>query len=55
MTTAAPIPDDQLADLVNAETQRVAARMVQDVFAGVFRQAVMADAADDEKVLAEVG
>lgn len=55
MTTAAPIPDDQLADLVNAETQRVAARMVQDVFAGVFRQAVMADAADDEQVLAEVG
>lgn len=54
MTTAAPIPDDQLADLVNADTQRVAARMVQDVFAGAFRQAVMADAGDDEKVLAEV-
>ncbi len=57
MTTSAPfqIPADQFAPLANADTQRLAARMVQDVFAGVFRQAVMADAGDDEKVLAEVG
>ena len=57
MTSSAPfqIPADQFAPLANADTQRLAARMVQDVFAGVFRQAVMADAGDDEKVLAEVG
>ncbi len=57
MTTSTPfqIPADQLAPLANAETQRLAARMAQDVFAGAFRQAVLADAGDDEKVLAEVG
>ena len=55
MSNAASFPADQLAVLANAETQRLAARMAQDVFAGVFRQAVMADAGDDEQVVAEVG
>jgi hypothetical protein len=54
MTTAAPIPSDQLASLTNADTQRLAARMAQDVFAGVFRQAAAADAAPDVGVLGEV-
>jgi hypothetical protein len=54
MTTAAQIPADQLATLANADTQRMAARMAQDVFAGVFRQAVVADAAPDIGVLGEV-
>ena len=54
MTTAAHIPVDQLAATANADTQRLAARMAQDVFAGVFRQAVLADAAQGEAVLAEV-
>ncbi len=54
MTTAARIPADQLACLVNAETQRLAARMVQDVFAGTFRQAASADGAPDVAVLGEV-
>ena len=54
MTTAAHIPADQLAATANADTQRLAARMAQDVFAGVFRQAVLADAAQGEAVFAEV-
>lgn len=54
MTTAANIPADQLAALANADTQRLAAQMAQDVFAGVFRQAVSAAAAPGEAVLAEV-
>ena len=54
MTTAAHIPTDQLAATASADTQRLAARMAQDVFAGVFRQAVLADAAQGEAVLAEV-
>jgi len=54
MTTAAPIPADQLAALANADTQRLAARMAQDVFAGVFRQAAVPDAAPDVGVLGEV-
>lgn len=53
MTTAAPIPADQLAELASADTQRLAARMAQDVFAGVFRQAA-ADAAPDVGRLGEV-
>ena len=44
MTTVTPIPADQLASLANANTQRLAARMAQDVFAGAFRQAMTADA-----------
>ncbi len=54
MTTAASIPADQLAALANADTQRLAARMAQDVFAGVFRQAAVPDAAPDVGVLGEV-
>ncbi len=54
MTTAAPMPADQLASLASADTQRLAARMAQDVFAGAFRQAVTADAAPNVVVLGEV-
>lgn len=54
MTTANPISADQLASLANTDTQRLAARMAQDVFAGVFRQSVVADAAPDVGVLGEV-
>ncbi|MBS1144003.1 MAG: hypothetical protein H6R14_1409 [Proteobacteria bacterium] len=58
MTSATPaaaqIPADQLASLANAETQRLAARMAQDVFAGAFRQAATVDAAPDVGVLGEV-
>jgi len=54
MTTATPIPADPLADLANADTQRLAARMAQDVFAGVFRQAAANDGAPDVGVLGEV-
>ena len=52
---AAQIPADQLAPLVNPDTQKLAARMAQDVFAGLFRQAVSSDGPSDESVLAEVG
>lgn len=55
MATTAPIPDDSLAALVNPDSQKLAARMAQDVFAGVFRQSVTADGASDQGVLAEVG
>ncbi len=55
MTSTTQIPADQLAALVNPETQRLAARMAQDVFAGVFRQALSAEATDQEALLAEVG
>lgn len=54
MTTAAQMPADQLAALANSDTQRLAARMAQDVFAGVFRQAVANDGAPDAEVLGEV-
>ncbi|UCV28930.1 hypothetical protein [Ferribacterium limneticum] len=54
MTTANPIPADQLAKLANTDIQRLAARMAQDVFAGVFRQAAVTDAAPDVGVLGEV-
>lgn len=54
MTAAAQIPADQFAPLVNADAQRLAARMAQDVFAGVFRRAVSEDALQGDDVLAEV-
>ena len=54
MTTAAQIPADQLVRLASAETQRLAARMAQDVFAGAFRQSATVDAAPDVGVLGEV-
>lgn len=54
MSTAHSIPADQLAMLASPETQRLAARMVQDVFAGVFRQALLADGTPDVGLLGEV-
>ena len=54
MTTAAQIPADQLARLASADTQRLVARMAQDVFAGAFRQSATVDAAPDVGVLGEV-
>lgn len=54
MTTVAQIPADQLSRLASADTQRLAARMAQDVFAGAFRQAMTADGAPDVVVLGEV-
>ncbi|HEX6736482.1 MAG TPA: hypothetical protein VF096_16875 [Azonexus sp.] len=51
---AAPIPADPLAALADADLQRLAARMAQDVFAGVFRLAVAPDNAGDAGVLGEV-
>lgn len=52
--SASAIPADQLATLANADTQRLAARMAQDVFAGAFRQVATADAAPDVGILGEV-
>ncbi len=54
MTTTAQLPIDQLASLANADTQRLAARMAQDVFAGIFRQSVSVDAAPDLGLLGEL-
>src|SRR5574343_72362 len=54
MTTSSALPADQLVSLANVDTQRLAARMAQDVFAGVFRQECVADAAPDIGVLGEV-
>jgi len=55
MSIAAPIPADPLADLADADCQRLAARMAQDVFAGIFRLAVEPDGGRDAAVLGEVG
>lgn len=52
MSTANPIPDDSLAGLADAEAQRLAARMAQDVFAACFRLAVSADDEADAGTLA---
>lgn len=52
-TKAAPIVD-ALSALANSDTQRLAARMAQEVFAGTFRQAVAPDAAEAGKVMSEV-
>ncbi|MDD2885856.1 MAG: hypothetical protein PHT48_12540 [Dechloromonas sp.] len=54
MPSAHPIPADPLAALASPETQRLAARMVQDVFAGVFRQGLLAEGAPDVGILGEV-
>lgn len=53
MTSPVSLPPDQLAPLVDADTQRLAARMAQEVFAGLFRMAVDAEA-DDDTALDEV-
>jgi hypothetical protein len=54
MTSAASLPADPLAALAGTDTQRLAARMAQDVFAGVFRQALSGEGAPDVGVLGEV-
>ena len=54
MTTATQFPVDAFAGLANGATQRLAARMAQDIFAGVFRLAVSAERDDDAEVLAEL-
>lgn len=54
MNAVTTIPEDPLAALADAELQRLAARMAQDVFGGVFRQAVSADGVADATALAEV-
>lgn len=43
MTTAATLPTDEFAALVDTDTQRLAARMAQDIFAGIFREVVAPD------------
>ncbi|KAB2928824.1 MAG: hypothetical protein F9K30_00310 [Dechloromonas sp.] len=53
MSTSADIPTDQFAALADTETQRLAARMAQDAFAGAFRLAVAADEAADQGALGE--
>lgn len=50
---AAPIVD-ALSPLANPDTQRIAARMAQEVFAGTFRQAIAPDPAQAGKVMNEV-
>lgn len=52
-TDARPVLD-ALAALAPPETQRLAARMAQEVFAGTFRQAVDPDAAETARAMAEV-
>jgi len=54
MNTAATFPADQLAALANTDTQRLAARMAQDVFAGIFRMVCEPAPGQDEKMLDEV-
>lgn len=51
---AATFPADQLAALANTDTQRLAARMAQDVFAGIFRMVCEPAPGQDEKMLDEV-
>lgn len=50
---ASPIVDT-LSPVADADTQRLAARMAQEVFAGTFRQAVASDSAEAGKAMAEV-
>lgn len=49
MTTAATLPADDFSPLVDADTQRLAARMAQDIFAGIFRQVAATETAADEQ------
>ncbi|HJV92125.1 MAG TPA: hypothetical protein VJ572_01565 [Azonexus sp.] len=53
MTTAPSLPADTLTALADAETQRATARLAQDVFAGVFRQAFTPDPEQLGKILSE--
>lgn len=43
MSTAASLPVDALAALADRETQRLVARMAQDIFSGVFRHSASAE------------
>lgn len=54
MSMPTSLPVDGLATLANADTQRLAARMAQDVFTGIFRQTLSDDSAQLDKKLAEV-
>ena len=54
MSTPTNLPVDGLAVLVNADTQRLAARMTQDIFAGIFRQTLSADPGSLDQKLIEV-
>ncbi len=52
MTTASPLPPDTLADQAGTDLQRTAARLAQDIFGEVFRQAYTPDPEQLGKVLA---
>ena len=54
MSTAANLPADRLALLADTDTQRLAARLAQDVFAQVFRLSADADAETTPKALGEL-
>jgi len=45
MSSPAHLPVDRLAVHADADTQKLAARMAQDIFAGIFRQALSAELA----------
>lgn len=54
MSTAATFPADQLATLANTDTQRLAARMAQDVFAEIFRQVCSSNPEQNSKPQGEL-
>lgn len=45
MSIATPLPEDTLTAFANTDTQRLAARMAQDVFASTFRESAATDMA----------
>lgn len=53
MSTATNLPADSIFPLADAENQRATARLAQDIFAGVFRQAFTPDPEQLGKILAE--
>lgn len=54
MNTASRIAEDTLTSLADADTQRATARLAQDIFAGVFRQAFTPDPEQLGKILGEL-
>lgn len=54
MRTAASFPVDTLAALVNADTQRLAARMAQDIFTEVFRQSAASEPVQLAQAMTEI-
>ena len=54
MSPARPFPADQLAAQADTDTQRTAARMAQDIFAGILRLAVEPDPEQLGRTMAEV-